>query len=75
MGRTLLMTAASAPGRPLEILNLQTDANAQTVTDQDTPPKPTIAQLLARYRRPQVSKSLFQLLITLGLWAGMWPIM
>ena len=35
----------------------------------------TVTRLLARYRRPQLAASLFQLLVTLGLWAAMWPIM
>ena len=35
----------------------------------------SLARLLVRYRQPGLGASLFQLLITLGLWAAMWPIM
>ena len=37
--------------------------------------KAKVLHLLARYRRPQLAASLNQLLVTLGLWAAMWPIM
>jgi len=59
----------------LEILDLQTHANSQTVNHHDAPSKSSIAGLLVRYRRPQLAASLHQLLVTLGLWAAMWPIM
>ena len=54
---------------------MQPDTNVQTVNSHDTPRRSSIAQLLARYRGPRLAASLYQLLVTLGLWALMWPIM
>ena len=43
--------------------------------DHNTPNGSSTAALLARYRGPGYAASLVQLLVTLGLWAAMWPIM
>jgi omega-6 fatty acid desaturase (delta-12 desaturase) len=48
----------------------------QRVADHSEQPSAgEITRLLAAYRRPGLAASLFQLLVTLGLWAAMWPIM
>ena len=47
----------------------------QTANDHDAAGRSSLAHLLARYRRPATAASLFQLLITLGLWATIWPVM
>ena len=45
------------------------------MNDSEAPDKSATARLLAAYRRPQLGASLFQLGVTFGLWAIMWPIM
>lgn len=54
---------------------MQLNANLATANVQEASDGPTTAQLLARYRQPRLGASLFQLAVTLGLWATMWPIM
>ena len=54
---------------------MQPNANPPTAIDHEAPCRSATAHLLARYRGPQLTASLYQLLLTLGLWAAMWPIL
>lgn len=53
---------------------MQTNATSPTVTAPEAPGK-SAAQVLAGYRKPRLASSLFQLIVTLLLWAAMWPVM